>query len=233
MSDPIVDDVQTLLDKELGDKRILEQIQRAAQNNEVISNFERNYVRKLAEKHLGRKPPEPPKQTIPDVVIPPSSPLIESQTIQTWSTPSKVKKSSSNNNKIILGIGLAALVIIVIAAASLSGISDSSPRCNRTKRNAKHRLNSFSIKTDFPIYQKGDIISISGNSNLSFGNSVILSIVNSKNVIVWSEQANVKSNGQFATLTFAGGFGWEESGTFTILAESDSEKISDTFSFTG
>ena len=51
MPDTILDDVKALLDKEFGDKRILEQIQRAAQNDEVISNFERNYVRKLAEKH--------------------------------------------------------------------------------------------------------------------------------------------------------------------------------------
>ncbi len=232
MSDPIVDDVQTLLDKELGDKRILEQIQRAAQNNEVISNFERNYVRKLAEKHLGRKPPEPPKQIIPDVVIPPTSSIIESQTVQTWSTPSKRKKSSSNNTKFILGGGLAALVIIIIAAASLSGISDNSSGTiepNQTPNTPK----SFSIKTDSSSYQKGDIISISGESNLSFGNSVILSIENSKDELVWSEQANVKSDGQFSTLTFAGGFGWEESGTFTIMAESDSEKITNTFSFSG
>jgi len=232
MSDPILDDVQTLLDKELGDKRILEQIQRAAQNNEVISNFERNYVRKLAEKHLGRKPPEPPKQIIPDVVIPPTSSIIESQTVQTWSTPSKRKKSSSNNTKFILGGGLAALVIIIIAAASLSGISDNSSGTiepNQTPNTPK----SFSIKTDSSSYQKGDIISISGESNLSFGNSVILSIENSKDELVWSEQANVKNDGQFSTLTFAGGFGWEESGTFTIMAESDSEKITNTFSFSG
>ena len=232
MSDPILDDVQTLLDKELGDKRILEQIQRAAQNNEVISNFERNYIRKLAEKHLGRKPPEPPKQIIPDVVIPPTSSIIESQTVQTWSTPSKRKKSSSNNTKFILGGGLAALVIIIIAAASLSGISDNSSGTiepNQTPNTPK----SFSIKTDSSSYQKGDIISISGESNLSFGNSVILSIENSKDELVWSEQANVKSDGQFSTLTFAGGFGWEESGTFTIMAESDSEKITNTFSFSG
>jgi hypothetical protein len=56
MPDPILDDVQALLDKEFGDKRILEQILRAAQNDEVISNFERNYVRKLGEKHLGKIP---------------------------------------------------------------------------------------------------------------------------------------------------------------------------------
>ena len=36
MPDTILDDVQALLDKEVGDKRILEQILRAAQNNEVI-----------------------------------------------------------------------------------------------------------------------------------------------------------------------------------------------------
>ena len=36
MPDPILDDVQALLAKEFGDKRILEQIQRAAQNDEEI-----------------------------------------------------------------------------------------------------------------------------------------------------------------------------------------------------
>ncbi|HUT06009.1 MAG TPA: hypothetical protein VMW74_04890 [Nitrosopumilaceae archaeon] len=232
MFDSILDDVQILLEKEFGDKRILEQIQRAAKNNEVISNFERNYVRKLAEKHLGRKPLEPPKQVIPDVVIPTVSPIIESQTVQMWSTPSKIKKSNSNNTKIILGVGLAALVIIIIAAASLSGISDNSPGTiepNQTPNTPK----SFSIKTDLPSYQKGDIISITGESNLSFGNSVILSIKNSVDELVWSEQANVKIDGQFTTLTFAGGSGWEKSGTFTIMAESDSEKSTNTFSFIG
>ena len=34
----------------------LKQIRRACEHNEVISNYERNYVRKLAEKHLGKKP---------------------------------------------------------------------------------------------------------------------------------------------------------------------------------
>ncbi len=232
MSDPILDDVQTLLDKELGDKRILEQIQRAAQNNEVISNFERNYVKKLAEKHLGRKPPEQPKPIIPDVVIPPASSIGNSQTIQTWPPTSGIKKPSSNNNRIILGFGVAALLIIIIGAVSLGGISDtftgqkeSVPTPNTSK--------SFAIKTDLKSYQKGDIISISGESNLSFGNSVTISINNSKNELVWSEQANVKTNGQFSTLTFAGGSGWEQFGTFTIMAESDSEKTSNTFSFSG
>ena len=56
MTDSLLDDANALLDKDIGDDKILKQICRACENNEVISNYERNYVRKLAEKHLGRRP---------------------------------------------------------------------------------------------------------------------------------------------------------------------------------
>ena len=226
MTDPILDDVLALIDKEFGDKRILEQILRAAQNNEVISNFERNYVRKLAEKHLGKKPPVEKK--IPDVVIPPTPTIEISQTLQTLSKPPKITKSNSKNTKVILGVGVAALVVI-IAAASIGGIGDLSPSIIDPNQNTSES----SIQTDFSSYQKGDIISISGNSNLPLGDQVNLSIENSNNDLVWSEQVNVKSDGQFTTLTFAGGPGWEKSGTFTIKADNNSEKIVNTFSFSG
>ncbi len=52
MTDPLFDDVKALLEKDFGDDRILKQISRACENNEVISNYERNYVKNLAEKHL-------------------------------------------------------------------------------------------------------------------------------------------------------------------------------------
>ncbi len=233
MPDPILDDVQVLLDKEFGDKRILEQILRAAQNDEVISNFERNYVRKLAEKHLEKTPPiekkipEEPKQIIPDVVTP--SPT-EPTTLQILTKPPKITTSYSKNTKIILGIGIAALIIIIIAAASLSGVSDKSP--GKIEPNQNQNISkSFSIQTDLLSYEEGDIISISGNSDISLGNKVYLTIENPNDDLVWSEQVNVKSDGQFTTLTFAGGSGWEKSGTFTIKAESDSEQITNTFSF--
>ena len=229
MSDPILDDVQALLDKEFGDKRILDQILRAAQNDEVISNFERNYVRKLAEKHLGKKPPmekkpvEPTKEIIPDVVPTPSP---TPQTIQTRPEPTKITKSNSKNNKLMLGIGVAALAVIIIAAASLSGTTDFSPTTKIDPISSTQK--SFSIKTDLPSYNKGDIISITGSSEASI-NQVNLSITNSKNEIVWSEQVNVKANGQFSTLTFAGGPSWGASGTFTVIADSNSEQTKTTF----
>jgi hypothetical protein len=233
MTDPILDDVQALLDKEFGDKRILEQILRAAQNDEVISNFERNYVRKLGEKHLGKIPPiekkipEEPNQKIPDLV---TSSSLKPQTVQTWSESPKITTSNSKNTRIMLGVGLAALIIIIIAAASVSGVWDNSPGIiipNQISNTDK----SFSIQTDLSSYKTGDIISISGKSTLSLGNQVNLSIENPNDELVWSEQVNVKSDGQFTTLTFAGGFGWEESGTFTIKVESDSEQTTNTFSF--
>lgn len=55
MADSLLDDVKALLDKDFGDDRILKQICRACEHNEIISNYERNYVKQLAEKHLGRK----------------------------------------------------------------------------------------------------------------------------------------------------------------------------------
>jgi len=63
------------------------------------------------------------------------------------------------------------------------------------------------------------------------GNQVNLVIKNPDDELVWSEQINVKSDGQFATLTFAGGFGWEKSGTFMIIAEGNSETVTNAFSF--
>ena len=232
MADPILDEVQALMDKEFGDKKILEQILRAAKNDEVISNFERNYVRKLAEKHLGKKPPVEKIQEPKPTLLTAQEPAIKKpiQSFHPLSEP-KVSKPSSKNNKILIGFGVAALIIIIIAASSLSGPSELSPTINTEPKPKVTTSGSFSIKTDQTSFSTGDIISITGNSKIAFGKQVNLSIENSDGDVVWSEEINVKRDGQFSTLTFAGGEGWEKSGTFTIIAESSSEKTTNTFSF--
>ena len=127
MTDPLIDDVKTLLDKEKGDKRILKQICRACENNEVISNYERNYVRKLVEKYLGRVPLVEEKQhteekpVIPDVIFSNAQSKQKIETSQT--TYPQIIKLKSKNTKILLGTGVAILAIITIIAASLSGVS--------------------------------------------------------------------------------------------------------------
>lgn len=227
MTDPLIDDVKALLDKEKGDERILKQISRACENNEVISNYERNYVRKLAEKYLGRAPQiEENLNTekipiISDVVI---SKTPSQQKIETSTYP-QTMKLKSKNTKMFLGIGGAIFAIIIIIGASVSGLSFIKSDDTETPIDSS----TLSIQTDLPTYQKGDIISISGTSNTI--EKINLSIENRDGQLVWSEQVSVKNNGRFSTLTIAGGPGWDKSGTFTIKVENTLETASKTFSF--
>jgi len=226
MNDSLLDDVKALLDKDFGDDRILKQICRACENDEVISNYERNYVRKLAEKHLGRRPeivqtpiPDEEKPIIPDVVIP-EPPTI--QNIQTFQPPPRISSSNSKNSKLMLGIGGVALVIIIAVAASFNGVSDVTPTTSIS--------GGFYIQTDLSSYDHKDIISISGESDTS--GIVNLSIENKNNELVWAEQVSIKSDGRYTTLAIAAGSGWENSGTYTIKVDNGVETKSNTFSFT-
>jgi len=229
MTDPLLDDVQTLLDKEKGDERILKQILRACENNEVISNYERNYVKNLAEKYLGRLPENTDdqsteeKQTIPDVIVP-TTPLQQKIEIPTSMAPQIIQKKPKNP-KMLIGVGVAVLAIIITIGISQSGISMISDDSKTIDTDSV----TLSIQTDLSSYQKGDIISISGKSNTS--EKINITIENQNGQLVWSEQVSVKNDGRFSTLAIAGGTGWDKSGTFTIKVENNMETKSKTFSF--
>jgi len=226
MTDMLLDDVNSLLDGDFGDDRILKQIARACKNNEAISNYERNYVQKLAEQYLGRKP-EITNVTIPDDSMNDDSmPKIES------SIPSQIfesqSSSSSNfnlkNSKLFLGFGGVALIIIIAAAILLSNNTDS------FSSNPESPLNvTLSVNTDLNSYTRTDLISINGVSNNT--KIVNLSIINQNNELVWAEQVSVKNDGQYSTLAIADGSGWEISGTYTLKVENGSEIKSITFLF--
>jgi len=229
MDDSLFDDVNSLLDGDFGDDRILKQIHRACKNNEVISNYERNYVQKLAEQHLGKKSKTPSNVSdntipkIPDVVMPTIEPIIQTQTIQETS----YSKSNFNvkNSKPLLVIGGIALVIIIATITFLANADDSfSP--NPSTQNKI----TLSLNTDLSSYSENDLISING---ISENTSVVnLSIKNQNDELVWAEQTSVKSNGQYSTLAISGGLGWEISGTYTLKADDGNNIKSITFSFT-
>ena len=226
MTDSLLDDVISLLEGDFGDDRILKQIARACKNNEVISNYERNYVQKLAEQYLGKKP-EITNVTIPDDSmnddsIPKIETSISSQILESQSS------SSSNfnlkNSKLFLGFGGVALIIIIAAAILLSNNTDS------FSSNPESPLNvTLSVNTDLNSYAKTDLISINGVSNNT--KIVNLSIINQNNELVWAEQVSVKNDGQYSTLAIADGSGWEISGTYTLKVENGSEIKSITFLF--
>ena len=223
MSDMLLDDVNSLLDGDFGDDRILKQIARACKNNEVISNYERNYVQKLAEQNLGKKPlttkkPETITPEIPKIEIPKPEPLVTTQLSQ------PTNNSKSKNSKLFLGFGGIAVVIIIAAAFLLSNNIDSS------QSNVVSEIKiELSVQTDLSSYSKSDLISINGVSQNS--NIVNLSILNQNNDLVWAEQVSVKSDGRYSTLAIADGEGWENSGTYNIKVEDGTEIKSIKFTF--
>jgi hypothetical protein len=228
MANPLLDDVKSLLDKDFGDDRILQQICRACENNEVISNYERNYVRKLAEKHLGKRPEftqTPHVEEKPIIVDIPIPQIQQTQSLLT-EVP-RISYSKSKNKKIMFGIGGLALVIIIVAAVSFSGFTTGITKIDTPSSDIQ---TSLSIQTDLESYDKKDLISISGVSDST--GSVNLSIVNQNNKLVWTEQISLKNDGRFSTLAIAGGDGWDKSGTYTIKVDNGKETKSDTFSFT-
>ena len=224
MSDMLLDDVNSLLDGDFGDDRILKQIARACKNNEVISNYERNYVQKLAEQYLGKKPlttkkPETITPEIPKIEIPKPEPIVTTQLSQ------PTNNSKSKNSKLFLGFGGIAVVIIIAAAFLLSNNIDSS------QSNIVSEIKiELSVQTDLSSYAKSDLISINGVSQNS--NIVNLSILNQNNDLVWAEQVSVKSDGGYSTLAIADGEGWENSGTYNIKVECGTEIKSIKFTFT-
>lgn len=215
MTDSLLDDVTSLLEGDFGDDRILKQIARACKNNEVISNYERNYVQKLAEQYLGKK------AEIPSSIEPEIESSIQNQTLQ-----SQVSRSPGlKNSKLILGFGGIALIIIIIAAVAFSSNSDSFTSDPKSEIQL-----TLTIQTDLSSYSHKDIISISGTCNNS--KIVNLSITNEKNNLVWAEQLSIKNNGMYSTLAIAAGSGWENSGTYTVTVDSGSEIKLIKFSFT-
>lgn len=219
----LLDDVNSLLDGDFGDDRILKQIARACKNNEVISNYERNYVQKLAEQYLGKKPlsnkkPEIITPEIPKIEIPKPEPIVTTQLSQ------PTNNSKSKNSKLFLGFGGIAVVIIIAAVFLLSNNIDSS----QTNVVSEIKI-ELSIQTDLSSYTKSDLISINGISQNS--NIVNLSILNQNNDLVWAEQVSVKSDGEYSTLAIADGEGWENSGTYNIKVEDGTNMKSIKFTF--
>ena len=224
MPEDILDNVKELLNKEIGDKKILEQIKRAAENNEAISNYERNYVRKLIDNL--RKPPEPeieihsekPTEISPTQQIPTPIPQLQTSTIVTH------KPRDKTNIKVIIGGAAIAVAIIAAVVLGTSGtdIGSGGPIISSS---------SGLLDLDKSSYDKGDIISISGKSKTSLGNTINLSIENASGELIWSEDIKIKDSGEYSTLAIAGGPGWESSGKYTLTMKHGSTDKQITFSF--
>ena len=231
MPENIMDDVKKLLDAEVGEKRILQQIKRAAENNEVISNYERNYVAKLVEQHL--KPPEPEPELERPLEPTQEETSVEKEQMEkieqetTTQTILELKPTGYKNKKLLIGGGAAALALIIVVAIGASGILD----LGLSVSTPTPPITGLTLDTDQSSYDKGDIISILGTSKTTFGNTISLSIENTGGELIWNEDLKIKDSGAFSTLLIAAGPGWENSGTYTLKAEHGNEDNKVTFSF--
>jgi len=90
----------------------------------------------------------------------------------------------------------------------------------------------ITIVADESSYQKADIISISGESNPKIQGIVKVSIENLEGNVVWSENVQVKDNGKFSTLLIAAGPGWEKSGRYNLLVNTNNLNAQVWFDFT-
>ena len=231
----LLDDVKALLDHGFEDDRILKQIYRACQRDEVISNYERNYVRKLTELHLRKRPQfDPPSESVnsapppvPDVVLPQTRNTLQIQPLQTTSSSSSF--FSSKKKKLVLGLSIIIILGISIAAATAT-LTITGPFPDIIDPTDTPISDTLSVQTDLPSYAHKDLISISGTSNTD--GFVNLIVENSNYETVWQEQLSLKNNGEFSTLIIAGGSGWENSGIYTLTVENDTGSTFVTFSFT-
>ena len=171
----LLDDVNSLLDGDFGDDRILKQIARACKNNEVISNYERNYVQKLAEQYLGKKPEnvpieKPETPLIPDVAIPKIEPSTSSQILESQTS------RNSNSKKLKLFLGFAGIGLVAIIAAVLLVSSNTDSISSDSLPPIKIEL---SVQSDLSSYSQTDLISING---VSVNSKIVnLSITNPNN----------------------------------------------------
>ncbi len=223
MPDTILDDVNALLLMEKGDRRILEQIKRAAEHNEVISVYERNYVAKLKGEFIEKKPrpvPKPPRALGPPKPAP-------KQAFTPRLQPEPQRRKSQNRTKIIIGAGgAAALIAIVAIGVSMSGLEPGGKTIGGS-------IHGDLLSLDEGSYALGDIISISGMSDSSLGGQAVLSIENSTSDLVWTESVSLKPDGAFSTLAIAGGAGWGDPGTYTLVIEHGDQTESLAFTFRG
>ncbi len=253
----LLDDVKSLLDRDFGDDRILKQIFRACQRDEVISNYERNYVKRLAEMYLEKRPdfsspdnndlsqplttsPSPPT-TIPDVVLPLTSKTLQIQPLQKSQSKSFL---SSKKGKVLIGIGIFVVLIMVIAVVAFVSfvnlVSDGTggaidavtpPAVTPIIPPSTVFEGSF-IQTDVSSYVHKDLISINGAISSDTDQTVHLTIKDPNDIVVWEERLSLKSNGEFSTLTIAGGLGWDDSGLYTLTAVTNVDIIEANFLLT-
>ena len=205
-------DLDRLIRLHHGDGKRLRNIRDTIRHDNFITTEDKKYVESLISTHL--------KSTITDELQSIPKPSVESkQKLTTEALGTKTSPSGIiNTKKIAIPAGIVIAVIAVIAVIGISSSNINNVE-EQTTLVESVSASALSIQMDDSSYQIAEIISISGNIKNTTDGAVELSIINSNGYKIWNEFVNIKTGGEFSTLSIAGGNGWENNGEYTLKAQ--------------
>jgi len=205
-------DLDRLIRLSYGDGKRLRNIRDTIRHDNFITTEDKKYVESLISTHL--------KSTITDEQQSIPKPGVKSK--QKLTTEALGTKTSpigiTNTKKIAIPAGIAIAVIAVIAVIGINSSNINNVE-EQTALIESVSTSALSIQMDDSSYQMAEIISISGNIKNTTDGAVELSIINSNGYKIWNEFVNIKNNGEFSTLSIAGGNGWENNGEYTLKGQ--------------
>ena len=209
-------DIDDLIRLDRGDTKRLRNIRDTIKHDNFITAVDKKYVESLISTYLKNQPLDATEVNVKSRSVVESEDSVK-PTDQKTSSVTGSMFSGSNNKKLgILG-GIAAVIALVVVV----GFSASTDQTNAIISSDIIPTSSQQIivNVDESSYKNADIISVSGNVKSTNGESVELSIENTSGDKIWREYIDIKNNGQFSTLIIAGGFGWDDSGTYVLKAQ--------------
>ena len=206
-----ITDLDDLIRHRHGDVKKLREIRDTIRHDNFVTTDNKNYVESLITMYLKNQPfakPSSQQQSDTEIKLQPK------HTSGSSDSKNNVAFSFSSNKKLGVLAGVAAAIAIIVivgfTAINQTGTTDSAVSVTITE--------PLLVNVDQSVYQRADIISISGNSKSASTQSVELSIENTDGVKIWKENINPKKDGQFSTLVIAGGGGWENDGVYILKA---------------
>ncbi len=221
------DDIDALLKSGHGDYGRLSRIKADFETKKLVTIDDRRYVEGLIARYLqptaqAEKPESivkiPEKRIVPPP--PPKNPIASEMKYQKTVVEKPIEKINGGRKMKNIVISIASVVfavlIISVVAMNQDNIAIVGPSATKA------------VEADQTSYAKGDIISISGNSESAITELVINDPDGQQ---IWTEIVKVKADGKFSTLVIAGGNGWEKAGKYTIESSTDGKTEKTVFDF--
>ena len=220
-------DIDDLIRLDRGDTKRLRNIRDVIKHDNFITSVDKKYVESLISTYLRNQSLDGSEVNIKSRTVVELKDNVKPTGRETTSSSSLF--SGSNNKKLGILAGVAAVIAIVVVV----GFSASTDQIDITTVSdiIPSSTPQIIINVDGSSYKTADIISVSGSIKSADGKSVELSIENTSGDKIWREYIDIKNNGQFSTLIIAAGFGWDDSGTYVLKAQHNELENKIKFSF--